>query len=508
MTNSNRRSITQKIGLALGPVLFGLIIALDISPDNQIAGRMAATAILMAAWWMTEALPLATTAMIPVILYPFLGIMDVKDASSVYFNSTIFLFLGGFMIALAMQKWNLHKRVSLFIIKKIGGGPGRIIFGFMLASAAMSMFISNTATTIMMLPIGLAIILKLEESFPDEVTHKFSVALMLGIAFASSVGGIATLVGTAPNLAFQRIFALTFPDAPSITFGHWIILGFPLAMIMMVIIWVVLTKIFYKPSHELNIDINIINSEYKSLGPMSYEEKIVFYVLASTALLWIFRQEINLGWLAIPGWSGIFSFAKYIDDGTVAILTSSLLFIIPTKSKKIASVAILDNKVFAKLPWDIVLLFGGGFAIAKGFQDTGLSTLLGDQFAGLAGTSPVLLMVLVCFGLTFLTELTSNTATTHTILPILASLSVALQINPMILMIPATLSASFAFMLPVATPPNAIVFSSGRVKIGEMVRVGIVINIIGIIVTSVVFYLIGTVVFGIDMNVFPAWAGK
>ncbi len=508
MTNTNDRTAAQKIGLVLGPALFGIVLSLGISPENPIAGRMAATAILMATWWMAEAVPLAATAMIPVILYPFLGIMDVKDVSSVYFNSTIFLFLGGFMIALAMEKWNLHKRVSLLIIRTIGGSPGRIIFGFMLASALMSMFISNTATTIMMLPIGLAIILKLEESFPNEATHKFSVALMLGIAFASSVGGIATLVGTAPNLAFQRIFALTFPDAPDITFGHWILLGFPLAMIMMVIIWVVLTKIFYKPSPELYIDKSIIDKEYGSLGPMTYEEKVVFYVLASTALMWIFRKDINLGTLSIPGWSGLFSFAKYIDDGTVAILTSSLLFIIPAKSMKIPTVAILDNKVFSKLPWDIVLLFGGGFAIAKGFQDTGLSTLLGDQFAGLAGTSPFILMIFVCFGLTFLTELTSNTATTHTILPILASLSVALQINPMILMIPATISASFAFMLPVATPPNAIVFSSGRIRIGEMVRVGIVINFIGIIVTSIMFYLLGTVVFGIDVDVFPAWAAR
>jgi len=419
---------------------------------------------------------------------------------------TIFLFLGGFMIALTMEKWNLHKRIALWIIRIIGGGPSMIVLGFMVAAAFLSMWISNTATAIMMVPIGLAIVIQMEEEFGKEETHKFTVSLMLGIAYACSMGGVATLVGTPPNLSFARIFEITFPKAKPIAFGQWFLMGIVISVAMLVIIWLLITKVFYRVPGHLKVDRSIVEKEYKELGSMSFEEKSVFTVFILTAFLWVFRKKLKLGALTIPGWSQLIPYPDLIDDGTVALAMSLILFLIPTRSEEAETATIMSADVILNLPWNIVLLFGGGFAMAKGFQVTGLSTLIGTKFSGLAGVSPFLMIIAICFSLTFLTELTSNTATTEMILPILASVAVAMQTNPLMLMIPATLSASCAFMMPVATPPNAIVFGSGRIKIAEMAKAGVFINIIGVLVVAVLFYLVGTFVFSIDLNVFPEWA--
>jgi sodium-dependent dicarboxylate transporter 2/3/5 len=342
---------------------------------------------------------------------------------------------------------------------------------------------------------------------------------MLGIAYASSMGGIATLVGTPPNLVLQRVFELTFPKAPPISFGTWIIMAFPLTIIMTLIIWIVLTKVFFRFPEKLGVDPTIVDKEYKGLGPMSFEEKTVFICFAITAILWIFRKKLQLGFVTIPGWSQLLPYPDLIDDGTVALCMASILFFIPTRGQKADKSTIMDVgvfgaypvtvmgvEVFKGLPWNIIILFGGGFALAKGFQVTGLSAFIGQKLQVLAGISPVYMIGIVCTNLTFLTELTSNTATTQMLLPILGSLAVAIKWNPLMLMIPATLSASCAFMMPVATPPNAIVFGSGRVKIAEMVRVGVVINLIGIVIITVLFYFLGTAVFSIDSAVFPEWA--
>lgn len=468
--------------------------------------KMAAVAILMATWWITDALPLFATALLPMILYPLLGILKGKATAPIYINSTIFLFLGGFMIALTMEKWQLHRRIALFIIRLIGGGPSRIVLGFMVAAAFLSMWISNTATAIMMVPIGLAIVSQMETKFGEKKTHKFTVSLMLGIAYACSVGGIATLVGTPPNLSFARIYEITFPSATPIAFGTWFIMGLPLSIVMLTIIWVILTKIFFRVPADLTVDKSIVDKEYHQLGNMSFEEKVVLVVFFLTAFLWVFRKPLDLGLFSIPGWSQLIAHPKLIDDGTVALCMAMILFLIPTRSKDADSASIMGPDVVKRIPWNIVLLFGGGFALAKGFQVTGLSTLIGNKFAGLAGMSPILMVLIICFGLTFLTELTSNTATTEMILPILASVAFAMKINPLFLMIPATLSASCAFMMPVATPPNAIVFGSGRIKIPEMARVGVFINVIGVLVITCLFYFIGTAVFDIDPGVFPEWA--
>jgi len=501
------KSLTQKIGLGLGAVLFlGILLIFDFDPENPLVTRMAAVAILMAVWWITDAIPLYATALLPLILFPLLGIQKGSAVAPIYINSTIFLFIGGFMIALTMQKWKLHRRIALFIIRFIGGGPVRIVLGFMIASAFLSMWISNTATAIMMVPIGLAIVMQIEEKFEAVEMHNFTVGLMLGIAYACSMGGIATLVGTPPNLSLARIFEITFPQAPPITFGSWFIMALPISIIMIITVWLLLTKIFFKVPAHIQVDHAIIDKEYQSLGKLSFEEKSVLTVFSLTALLWVFREQLSLGFLTIPGWSQLIPYPDLIDDGTVALFMAMLLMLIPTRSKAAGSATIMGAWVIKKLPWNIVLLFGGGFALAKGFQVTGLSALIGNEFAGLAGTSPVIMIFSICSGLTFLTELTSNTATTEMILPILASVGYAMHTNPLLLMIPATLSASCAFMMPVATPPNAIVFGSGRVSIAEMAKAGFFINIIGIIVITIYFYTIGADLMGIDLNVFPEWA--
>lgn len=501
------KSITQKIGLTLGPILFLVIILFfDFDPEKPVITRMAAVAVLMAVWWITDAIPLYATALLPLLLYPLLGILKGKLVAPIYINSTIFLFIGGFMIALTMEKWKLHRRIALFIIRFIGGGPARIVLGFMIAAAFLSMWISNTATAIMMVPIGLAIVMQMEEKFAEKETHNFTVGLMLGIAYACSMGGVATLVGTPPNLSFARIVEITFPEAPLITFGSWFVMALPISIIMIVIIWLILTKIFFRVPQHINVDPALVEEEYRSLGKMAYEEKAVLTVFSLTAILWVFRKKLTLGILTIPGWSQLIPYPDLIDDGTVALFMAMILFFIPTRSKDVRSATLMGADVIKNLPWNIVLLFGGGFALAKGFQVTGLSSLIGNEFAGLAGMSPVIMILFICFGLTFLTELTSNTATTEMILPILASVGFAMQANPLVLMIPATISASCAFMMPVATPPNAIVFGSGRVKIAEMARAGFFINIIGVIVITTYFYTIGADLMGIETDIFPEWA--
>jgi sodium-dependent dicarboxylate transporter 2/3/5 len=494
---------------------FLLLLLFPMDPGNAPASRLAAVAFLMAAWWVSDAIPLFATALLPLILFPFLGIMAGREAAPIYFNSTIVLFIGGFMIALTMEKWNLHRRIALAIIHAVGGGPARIVLGFMLAAAFLSMWISNTATAVMMVPIGLAIVLQVEERFGREQAHPFTVSLMLGIAYACSIGGLSTLVGTPPNLSFVRIFEILFPQAPHIAFGQWIVLGLPLGATLLLLAWFVLTHLVYRPPPELTVDREVVQEERAALGPISFEEKAVLAVFTLTALLWVFRVDLELGVATIPGWSRLVPYPHLIDDGTVAIMMASVLFFIPTRTgggshdaitAGATAERIMGPDVIPRLPWDIVILFGGGFVLAAGFQQTGLAQIIGQQFGAVGHLPPFVMMLLVCLMLTFLTELTSNTATTEMILPILAAIGVATQTNPLALMIPATISASCAFMMPVATPPNAIIFGSGRLRVGEMARAGIVLNLLGALVIAAFVYTIGSVVFQIDPATLPDWA--
>jgi sodium-dependent dicarboxylate transporter 2/3/5 len=498
----------KHIGIWLGPLLFlAILLFADLHPGQPLVTRMAAVAALMAVWWISEAIPLAATSLLPLILFPLLGIMDGRETAPIYINHVIFLFIGGFMIALAMEQWGLHKRIALWIIRLIGGGPARLVLSFMLASAILSMWISNTATAIMMLAIGLAIIAELERTLGEERTRRLSVGLLLAIAYGASVGGMATLVGTPPNLSFVRIFEIIFPAADPVSFGQWMLLGLPLAAAMLAVIWLLLTKVFFRSPRELRLSPEMVRREYRALGSLRFAEAAVLAIFFCTALLWVFRKDLVVGSVTLPGWAGLLPFPGLVDDGTVAVTMALLLFLIPSRaSDPEASRAVLDIGVFRRIPWHIVLLFGGGFALAQGFQSTGLSAWVGGLFAGLEGAPPVAMIAGVCTTLTFLTELTSNTATTELLLPILASAATTLGINPLLLMVPATLAASCAFMMPVATPPNAIIFGSGRIRIIEMATVGIVVNLIGIVVITALFLLLGMAVFGIEPGVVPEWA--
>ena len=500
------RSRGQLIGLWLGPLLFLLMLLFDLEPGRPEITRMAAVALLMATWWITDAIPLFATALLPLFLFPLLGIERTGDTAPIYFNSTIVLFLGGFMIALTMEKWDVHRRIALWVIRSVGGGPARIVLGFMLASAFLSMWISNTATAIMMLPVGLAVILRMEEQFGRDRTHAFSVSIMLGIAYACSAGGIATLVGTPPNLSLQRIFQITFPDAPHISFGVWLVMALPIAAVMLALAWVLITHVFFRVPEEVTVDRAVVESEMRKLGPLGFEERAILVVFALTAVLWVFRAPLEIGAIAIPGWSALLPYGHLIDDGTIAITMAGILFFIPTRSPGAKSPTVMGPGVVLRLPWNIVLLFGGGFALAHGFQATGLARLIGDAFGGLAAVPPIFLIFVICLAMTFLTELTSNTATTEMVLPIFAAIGVSTGIHPLLLMVPATLSASCAFMMPVATPPNAVVFGSDRVKIAEMARVGIVLNFCGAVVITLIFRAVGPLLFGIEPGVLPDWA--
>jgi len=500
-----RGKVRQVIGLILGPVLaLTLLLFFNLDPSNPLVTRAAAAAVLMAVWWITEAIPIAATALIPVVLFPVLGVMKGKAVAGIYFNSIIFLFIGGFMVALAMQRWGLHRRIALRIIRLIGTGPSRLILGFMVATAFLSMWISNTATTMMMIPIALAIIARLEEDWGPKKVSRFAVGLLLGIAYAASIGGTATLIGTPPNLSFNRIFQIYFPTAPDITFADWFVFGFPFAVVFLLITWQILSRMYRPSEASVAADRSIFREEARRLGPITFEEKIVLIGFVALAGLWLFRRDIAIGALSIPGWSNLMPAPDFVDDGTVAIAIALLLFLIPSKNRP--GQRLLDWDTAVKLPWGIVILFGGGFALASAFLESGLSLWMGQQLGALEYIHPVLIVAAICLMMTFLTELTSNTATTEMILPILGSLAVAIEVNPLLLMIPATLSASCAFMLPVATPPNAIIFGTDRISIQNMVKTGIILNLIGVVLITFAIYLLGNLVLNIDPGSFPGWA--
>ncbi|MBP9583502.1 MAG: anion permease, partial [Ignavibacterium sp.] len=356
----------QKIGLVLGLISFVMVlIFFNPVPENPNVGKVAAVALLMAIWWITEAVPLAATSLVPLVFFPFFGVLSGAEISGSYINSVIFLFIGGFMLAIAMENWGLHKRIALKIISIFGGTANSILYGFMLSAAFLSMWISNTATAVMMLPIALAVITKIENEFGREETKNFSKSILLGIAYSCSIGGIATLIGTPPNLALLRIHKIAFPNAPEISFGYWMLLAIPITIILLIITAIFLSKIVFKSNNKIKISKDFIRNEYKLLGKFSYSEKVITIVFGITSLLWIFRTDLNLGFVNIKGWSSIFSTPAFIDDGTIAITMAFLLFLFPSKDEK--QKTILGANVFEQIPWGIILLFGGGFALATAF---------------------------------------------------------------------------------------------------------------------------------------------
>ena len=496
-------STRQMIGLLLGPALFLLMLFLPTPPEMAPeAQKMAAVALLMATWWMCESIPIPATSLLPLALFPLLGIMHTKDAAAPYASHLIFLFMGGFIIALSMQRWNLHRRIAMNIVKIVGFSPGRLIFGFMTATAVLSAFVSNTATTVMMMPIGMAIITHVVDEGKREGLDKeidfspehfsFGLNLMLGIAYAASIGGIATLIGTPPNTVLAGYLTKTY--GYEITFASWLKVGVPLVLVFLPLCWLWLTRIA-NPMKLKKVPggRDLIEAELREMGGMNTGEKYTAIVFSLTALGWIFRKQLGF----------LFPDPKLVTDATIAMVGALVLFAIPISLKK--NEFVMNWHWAAKMPWGVLILFGGGLSMAAGFKTTKLADWIGNQVS-LLDTAPILVLVIaVATLIIFLTELTSNTATSAMVMPILSAVAIGLGQNPLLLVVPAAVAASCAFMLPVATPPNAIVFGSGYVSIPQMVKSGFGLNIIGIVITVIVTYAIVIPVFGIEVGVLPQW---
>ncbi|WOO42495.1 DASS family sodium-coupled anion symporter [Rubellicoccus peritrichatus] len=490
----------QRIGLWAGPLVF-LVVLLLPAPEGMgpEAKRMAAIAALMAIWWISESVPIPATSLLPIVLFPLLGIMPTGEATTPYASHLIFLFMGGFIIALAMQRWNLHRRIALCIIYCVGFSPGRLVFGFMLATAVLSAFVSNTATAVMMMPIGLAVMLQtkteLEQASAKDHTSALDalgVNLMLGIAYAASIGGVATLIGTPPNTVLASYLSSVYNY--EIGFAHWLLVGMPLVIIFLPLSWWWLTRIANPmPGLSLPGGKQVIEKEIKEMGSMSPGERWTAVVFGLTAL----------GWISRPYLADFFIEPKMIKDATIAMLGALVLFVIPVNLKKHDFV--MNWEWASKLPWGVLVLFGGGLSLATGFQKSGLVKWIVDQIEFLSGMPIIALIFGITIMVIFLTELTSNTATASMLMPVLGGIAIGLEESPLLLLAPAALSASFAFMLPVATPPNAIVFGSGCVTIPQMVRSGLGLNIIGIILVTLAAYFILIPAFGIVVGELPDW---
>ncbi len=508
--------LRRLIGLILGVVLFVVILSLP-SPAGMSAEarKMAAVVALMASWWISEATHIAVTALVPVAAYPLLGIMKSTEVAPHYANHLIFLYIGGFVIALAMEKWNLHRRVALATIALVGTHPRRLVLGFMMATAFLSMWVSNTATTMMMLPVAMAVATQISESAlvdgqsdeetPERVRSAFGLVLLLGVAYSASIGGVGTIVGTPTNVAFLGFAAERFPEQPPISFLDWMLVGVPVAVVFLPLTWLFLCRFGGRlPLNRIRFTASqsIIDDERRKLGAMSGPEKIVLGAAVTVASLWIFRQPIQVGEFTIPGWSGIFPFPEFLHDATVGIFVAIMLCLIPVNFRggvdwqgKRERFVMDWPSIQRGVPWGIVILFGGGFALAAGMSHTGLAAWLGGLLAGLKGAPLVFVLPLVCLMATGLSEMTSNVATVLMLCPVLAEAALELGINPYLLLIPATILASFAFTLPVSTPPNAVVFSSGWITIPAMCRAGIFLDVLAVAVMPGLVYVLGSMVF-------------
>lgn len=480
----------KRLGLVIGPLLFLIILLLTPFEGLSEQGHaVLATTIWIAVWWVTEAIPIAATALLPIVLFPLTGGMNLASTTASFGHKYVFLYLGGFLIAIGIEKWNLHRRIALTIIAFIGSDIRKIILGFMIATAFLSMWISNTATSVMMLPIGLAIIKQLKDN-PDTDEDEnliFGKALMLGIAYSASIGGIATLIGTPPNLVLAGIIESTY--GYEITFLEWFQFGLPVALLLLIFCWYYLTRIAYKFKQvDFPGGLKEIQRLKSNLGIISKEERRVGFVFILAALCWISRSFILQP--LFPG----------IDDTIIAILFGITLFIIPSKNNK---EPLLNWKDTLNLPWGIILLFGGGMALAKAFDESGLALWLGNLMTEFGGFPFFILLLLLITAVNFLTEITSNLATTAMLLPVLAPLALEVGVHPFGLMVGAAVAASCAYMLPVATPPNAVVFGSGYLRIPDMVSKGIVLNLFSILVINIMVYFLLPFLWEIDLTSFP-----
>lgn len=479
-------TLRQKTGLVLGPLLFVLVLLLPLPEGLGAPGaRVAAVALLMACFWMSESVPIPVTAMLPIFLFPLLGVMPTAQVTVSYGDEILFLFMGGFLLAIAMQRWNLHRRIALNVIWHVGSSPERLVLGFMLATGLLSMWISNSATAMMMMPVALAVI---EETRADAgqgqlsegEDYPFGTVLMLAIAYSASIGGVATLVGTPPNAIFAGLLGSLY--GLEIGFVDWMKLGVPLSAIMMLLCWFVLTRVLFRMqdksagSHSAE---RHIREQLEKLGPLSSEELRVAVIFGLVATAWILRGLLKPAFLSM------------VADSALAMCGAVLLFIVRRGKGKAG--ALLDWKTAVGIPWDIIILMGGGFALASGFAATGLTEWLASRFGALDEVPPFILLLVVVLVVTFLTEMTSNAATATLFIPVMGALAVSMGLHPMTLMVPTCIAASLAFMLPVATPPNAIVFGSRMISIQQMVKAGIWLNLSGGLIVAILCYFFADV---------------
>ncbi|MCB0192322.1 MAG: DASS family sodium-coupled anion symporter [Anaerolineae bacterium] len=489
----------KRIGFFGGPIVFAAILLYPVLfslPEGMTQEMISVLAVmaLMAIWWVTEAIPIPATALLPIALFPTLGVMSSGSSTTAYANHLIYLFIGGFFLAAAMEKWNLHKRIALFTIKMIGTGPERVILGFMVATAFLSMWVSNTATAMMMVPVGMAVIsqvlsvLKSEGVELKRSTFNFGTALMLGIAYAASIGGVGTIIGTPPNTVLVGIIEQQYGQ--TISFAGWMAFGVPLSVVFLALTWFLLVKVLLPPEID-NIPggAELINREYAKLGPMSKEERLVLAAFATVALAWIVRG---------------FWKPEFIADTTIAMICAVSLFLIPSNFKE--GKFLLDWETAVKIPWGVVILFGGGLALTAGVGAVGLAEWFTAQFTLLNGMALAAVIFIIVTAAIFLTEVTSNTATATLLIPAMGAIAVAMGVHPYGLMVAAGVATSYAFMLPVATPPNAVVFGSGQVTIAQMSKAGVWLNFAGIVLITLFVMLFLQFIWGIDLNTVPAWA--
>ena len=491
----------KMIGLIAGLVVFLALLALPnpagLSPEGK---KAAAVALLMTVWWITEAIPIYATAFLPLALYPLLGILPAEETAANYGHNYVLMLLAGFFLAKAIELQYLHKRMALVVIKLLGTSRRTIILSFMIATAFLSMWIANVAVALLMLPIALAIISK-EES-EEGKAGAFGLAMMLAIAYSASVGGTATLIGTPPNMVFAGMMGKLFPDAPEISFFTWMKVGFPIVLIFLPLIWIYITR-YFRISGSFSGSEDIVEAELKDLGKMSIGEKRVLVIFLITALGWIFRRDFVFDQAVIPGWGTLLGVGDYVHDSTVAVACAMLLFLLP--DGKAPGQRLLDWKAAESVPWGVVMIVGGGYAIAESFKATGLAEWVGQELAFISQMPTLIVLLLVVALMIFLTEINSNTATANIFLPVLATMAVAGNANPLLLMIPATFACSFAFMLPSGTGTNTVIFASERVTIPQMARCGLWLNFISIILLTLLLYLVVVPLLGIGTEL-PGWA--